>query len=75
MHEKFCIIDDRVVITGSYNWTNKAEHNDESISVFTDDTSTISFYLDLFGKLSNKYETHCDTTSELVSLGKFNQKK
>ena len=69
MHEKFCIIDDRVVITGSYNWTNKAEHNDESISVFTDDTSTILFYLDLFGKLSSKYEQV--ETADVVKCQKY----
>ena len=27
LHEKFCIIDDRIVISGSYNWTDKAEYN------------------------------------------------
>ena len=25
MHHKFCIVDDKVVITGSYNWTYYAE--------------------------------------------------
>lgn len=27
MHHKFCIIDDRIVLTGSYNWTLRAEHD------------------------------------------------
>ncbi len=32
MHNKFCIIDDEIVITGSYNWTKAArEENDENI--------------------------------------------
>lgn len=31
MHNKFCIIDLKKVITGSYNWTNKAEYNNENI--------------------------------------------
>ena len=33
MHHKFCIIDDCTVITGSYNWSNKAKNNDENIIV------------------------------------------
>jgi phosphatidylserine/phosphatidylglycerophosphate/cardiolipin synthase-like enzyme len=33
MHEKFCIIDLEKVIYGSYNWTNKAQYNDEHITV------------------------------------------
>lgn len=33
MHNKFCIIDLEKVIHGSYNWTNKAKYNDETISV------------------------------------------
>ena len=35
MHHKFCIIDFRTVIHGSYNWTNKARWNKETISVDT----------------------------------------
>ena len=56
MHEKFCIIDDRVVITGSYNWTNKAEFNHEDVTIFYDEADTTLFYNDNFRKLSNHYE-------------------
>ncbi|MCF8380077.1 MAG: hypothetical protein K9H49_10900 [Bacteroidales bacterium] len=33
MHHKFCIIDFKTVIHGSYNWTNKAQWNKETISI------------------------------------------
>lgn len=33
MHNKFCIIDLEKVIHGSYNWTNKARYNNETISI------------------------------------------
>ena len=33
MHNKFCIVDLRTVINGSYNWTNKAQFHRESITV------------------------------------------
>lgn len=33
MHNKFCVIDLNKVIHGSYNWTNKAQYNDETISL------------------------------------------
>ncbi|QXP78820.1 MULTISPECIES: phospholipase D-like domain-containing protein [Winogradskyella] len=32
MHHKFCVIDLKKVIHGSYNWTVKAEYNNETIS-------------------------------------------
>jgi phosphatidylserine/phosphatidylglycerophosphate/cardiolipin synthase-like enzyme len=35
MHNKFCIIDLKTVLHGSYNWTNKANYNKETISVET----------------------------------------
>lgn len=55
MHEKFCLIDDRIVIYGSYNWTNKAEYNEESITIARQEKETIDFYSDKFEKLSEKY--------------------
>jgi phosphatidylserine/phosphatidylglycerophosphate/cardiolipin synthase-like enzyme len=33
MHHKFCIIDFKTVIHGSYNWTIKAQWNKETISI------------------------------------------
>jgi len=33
MHHKFCVIDLKTVIHGSYNWTSKANWNRETISV------------------------------------------
>lgn len=56
MHDKFCIIDDNIVITGSYNWTNKAEYNEENISVFRGETDTFRFYNDQFNKFKKLYE-------------------
>lgn len=35
MHHKFCILDLKTVIHGSYNWTVKAQYNKESISIDT----------------------------------------
>ncbi|MCA0991686.1 phospholipase D-like domain-containing protein [Guptibacillus hwajinpoensis] len=32
-HEKFCVIDLKTVINGSYNWTNKAMYNHENINI------------------------------------------
>ena len=55
LHDKFCIIDDQIVIYGSYNWTNKAEYNEESIAIAKEEKETIEFYCDKFNKLSSKY--------------------
>lgn len=34
MHNKYCIIDDEVIITGSYNWTTRADlENDENLLI------------------------------------------
>ena len=36
MHNKFCIIDLKTVIHGSYNWTQKARFNKEAITIVDD---------------------------------------
>ncbi|MCA1027792.1 phospholipase D-like domain-containing protein [Cytobacillus kochii] len=33
MHNKFCVIDLEIVISGSYNWTKKAQYNHESMEI------------------------------------------
>ena len=51
IHHKFCIIDDRIVIDGSYNWTILAEkNNDENIVVLQNGNVILSF-IDAFDHL------------------------
>ncbi len=54
MHHKFCVIDGKTVITGSYNWSKKARKNDENITVITDNPAFSSKYISVFEKLVNK---------------------
>ena len=52
MHQKFCIIDDEIVITGSFNWTNRAEkRNDEDILVHKNDNKIAANYVGRFDEL------------------------
>jgi len=51
MHNKFAIIDNHLLLTGSYNWTFSANHrNDENLMVI-DDTDVIFRYQNYFEKL------------------------
>ena len=44
MHDKFCVIDNQVVITGSYNWSDNAEFkNDENIAILRDNKRASDF--------------------------------
>ena len=55
MHQKFCIIDSRVVANGSYNWTYYAErHNRENI-VFLDDNEIVAAFKKEFEQLTTLY--------------------
>lgn len=51
MHHKFCVIDRKTVITGSYNWSRKARRNDENITVVTDSIEFAAKYLETFESL------------------------
>jgi phosphatidylserine/phosphatidylglycerophosphate/cardiolipin synthase-like enzyme len=53
MHDKFCVIDNQIVITGSYNWTNNAEYrNNENITI-EKDPEQATRYSEEFRRLSN----------------------
>jgi phosphatidylserine/phosphatidylglycerophosphate/cardiolipin synthase-like enzyme len=51
MHHKFMIIDEKIVVTGSYNWTRSAAlYNQENI-ISTDDEEVVSKFSNEFEKL------------------------
>jgi phosphatidylserine/phosphatidylglycerophosphate/cardiolipin synthase-like enzyme len=61
MHHKFIIIDDKIVITGSYNFTKRAEEqNDENI-VIIEDAGIAALYKAEFDRVYNqaKSPTQC----------------
>lgn len=53
MHDKFCIIDLQTVIHGTFNWTNAANYNKETISIDKNSTTARTF-ADEFIKLKTR---------------------
>jgi phosphatidylserine/phosphatidylglycerophosphate/cardiolipin synthase-like enzyme len=52
MHQKFAVIDRRVVFTGSYNWTHAADSsNDENLLLFRDAGPLAEEYRRIFERL------------------------
>ncbi|RAU84062.1 phospholipase D-like domain-containing protein [Pontibacter arcticus] len=49
MHNKFCIIDSKKVLNGSFNWTNKANYNNENLTIYDD--------VDFAAKFINEFES------------------
>lgn len=52
MHNKFCVIDGKTVINGSYNWTYSAISNEENI-IITDEVDVVSSFVNNFKVLIN----------------------
>jgi len=69
MHHKFAIIDNRILLTGSYNWTFSANNrNDENLMVI-DDPETIKIFQNQFVNLwTNKYSL--ERTRQLYKIAK-----
>ena len=51
MHHKFAIFDGQLLLTGSYNWTETAEHYNYENALFLDDKSLVKGYQDEFERL------------------------
>jgi hypothetical protein len=56
VHHKFCIIDNKVLINGSYNWTYYAESRNEENVIITKDTKVVNQYLSEFRDLQDKLD-------------------
>ena len=51
MHNKFAIFDGKLMVTGSYNWTNNAEHFNYENAVFICDPDIIKQYQKEFNRI------------------------
>lgn len=51
MHHKFCVIDDKIAITGSYNWTYYAETRNVENIIISDNPEIVNGYASEFQRL------------------------
>lgn len=52
MHNKFCVIDNKIVINGSYNWTiNASNNNDENIQITINNSGILESFVTQFNKI------------------------
>jgi len=69
MHNKFAIIDNRLLLTGSYNWTFSANNRNDENLIVIDDSETIARYQNQFEKLwFDKYSL--ERTRQLYQIAK-----
>lgn len=57
MHNKFCIVDDSVIMTGSYNWTLYAESINWENLLVSDNSEIISKYREEFQRIVTKSQS------------------
>jgi PLD-like domain len=55
MHNKFCVIDRATVITGSYNWSYKAERQNFENIILTNDGNLAEQFIAEFHRIKSKY--------------------
>jgi hypothetical protein len=57
MHNKFCIIDSKTVINGSYNWTYNASTNEENIQITYNNYEFSEKFINQFKKIKRACNT------------------
>ena len=70
LHHKFCIIDNSIIINGSYNWTYNAQKNEENILVLSVNDS-IEEDKNLLTKFNAKFIFFCEKVSIKVTEKKI----
>ena len=56
MHHKFCVIDDYLLITGSFNWTKQAVNKNQENLVVLDDPFLAQLYIKEFDRMWEEFE-------------------
>lgn len=82
LHSKFCVIDNEIVITGSYNWTYPARTHIENIVVIEDKNTAAEFNKEFkkiksrkFGLVLDRSFPYCSIpscTGKLIRMRLFN---
>ena len=54
MHQKFCVIDRRLALHGSYNWSNNAKNNNHESIIVTNHKQTVESLLNTFLDIRNR---------------------
>lgn len=77
MHNKYAIIDESVIVTGSFNWTTQAINNNQENLLFYEDKDLAKQYLSEFDKLWKEFTTTIDkqTAIKKIEEEKKNAKK
>jgi hypothetical protein len=70
MHNKFCVIDQSTIISGSYNWTKKAKNNYESITIIKENPLMAMDFITEFQQIIEKYFGK-DVESMILDYGRI----
>jgi len=70
-HNKFCVIDYSTVITGSYNWSYKAENNFENVIINYDDTGLAGQFISEFNQIRKQFYPDEPKTEIIFPIGKI----
>lgn len=68
MHNKFCVIDCVNVITGSYNWSRKAQQNSENITVIYDCPELAQQFIEEFKSIFKHHSGKGDRGTDLDKI-------
>ena len=68
MHNKYAIIDESVIVTGSFNWTTQAINNNQENLLFYEDKDLASEYLKEFEKLWGEFTTVIDKQTAIKKI-------
>lgn len=74
MHNKYCIFDNKVLVTGSYNWTYSAEARNAENIVVTNDENVCTAFLEQFEIMWKELpivEKYCHMEFGDISFEKF----
>ncbi len=71
MHNKFCVIDYSTVITGSYNWSYKAESNFENVIITSNDTALAEQFINEFNNIRKQYYPEVEKEELVFPLSKI----
>lgn len=73
MNQKFCVVDKRIALHGSYNWSVNARKNNHESVIVTNHQQTVNSLIETFNDINKRVQQTSETIEETLEVSEITE--